>query len=94
MQDSEHQVRTKAVLCVLEGLSTDVILGMDLLKQYNPSISWIDSVVGIPCLVENGGVCQSSLNSKGNCMDGTGHAWMITYSNGMLYQEKVLVLAM
>ena len=40
----------------LDGLSTDVILGMDFFKQYNPSISWVDCLVGIPCLAEKGGV--------------------------------------
>ena len=45
------------MLYVLEGLLTDVILGMDFLEHYNPSISWVDSLVGIPCLVKNDGVC-------------------------------------
>ena len=57
MHHGEHQVQTKAVLYVLEGLSTDVILGMDFLKQCNPSICVVDSLVGMPCLVENDGVC-------------------------------------
>ena len=56
MQDGEHQVQTQAMLYVLESLSTDVILGMDFLKQYNSSISWVDSLVGMPCLVSNDGV--------------------------------------
>ena len=42
---------------MLEGVSTDVILGMDFLKKYNPSISWVDSLVGMLCLVENDAVC-------------------------------------
>ena len=46
MQDSERQVRTQAVLYMLEVLLTDKILGMDFLKDYNPSISWVDSLVG------------------------------------------------
>ena len=33
---------------------------MDFLKRYNPSISWIDCCVGMPCLAVNGGVCKSS----------------------------------
>ena len=57
MQGGGCQVRTKVMLYLLDGLSTDVILGMDFLKQYNPSISWVDSVVGMPCLAENGGMC-------------------------------------
>ena len=49
MQDGGHQVGTKVVLCVLDGLLTDVILGMDFLKRYNPSISWVDFF--LVCLV-------------------------------------------
>ena len=56
-QDGGHQVRTKVVLYMLDGLLTDVILGMDFLKQYNPSIIWVDSFVGVLCLAENDGVC-------------------------------------
>ena len=50
LQDGGCQVQTKAVLYVLEGLLTDVILGMDFLKWYNTSISSVDSLVGMPCL--------------------------------------------
>ena len=57
MQDGECQVQTKAVLYVLEGLLIDVILGMDFLKRCNPSISWVDFLVGMPCLAKNDGVC-------------------------------------
>ena len=42
---------------MLASLSTDVILGMEFLKRYNLSISWVDSLVGMPCLAENDGVC-------------------------------------
>ena len=49
--------RFKPKLYVLDGLSTDVIPDMDFLKRYNPSISWVDSLVGMPCLAENDGVC-------------------------------------
>ena len=45
------------VATVLDGLQSDVILGMDFLKWYNPSISWIDCHVCMPCLTANGGVC-------------------------------------
>ena len=55
-QDGGRQVRTIAVLYMLDGLSTDVILDMDFLKQYNPSISWVDFLIGMPCLAENDGV--------------------------------------
>ena len=76
------------MLYVLEGLSTDVILGMDFLKWYNLSISWVDSLIGKPCLVENDGVCQSSSNSQGGCIDNIGHARMTTCSNGILCKQK------
>ena len=56
MQDDELQVQTKAILYMLESLANGVILGMDFLKWYNPSISWVDSLVGMPCLVKNDGV--------------------------------------
>ena len=39
VQDGGRQVQTKVVSYMLDGLSTDVILGMDFLKWYNPSIS-------------------------------------------------------
>ena len=92
-QDGEHQVRTQAVLYVLEGLLTDAILGMDFLKWYNPSIGWFDSLVGMLYLVENDGVCQSILNLQGGRMDGIGHARMATCSSGVLCKNKVLVSA-
>ena len=78
---------------MLDVLLTDVILGMDFLKWYNPSISWVDSLVGMPCLVENDGVYQSSANLQGGCMDGVGHTRMTTCGNGVLCKKKVLVLA-
>ena len=81
------------MLYVLDGLSMDVILGMDFLKWYNPSTSWVDSLVGMPYLAENDGVCQSSSNSQGGCVDGVGPARMITCSNGLLCKKKVLLSA-
>ena len=57
MQDGGRQVQTKVVLYVLDGLSTDMILGMDLLKRYNLSISWFDFLVGMLCLAENDSAC-------------------------------------
>ena len=54
VQDGGCQVRTKVVLYGLDGLSTDVMLSMDFFKQYNPSINWVDYLVGIPCLAEKG----------------------------------------
>ena len=76
---------------MLDSLSTDVILGMDFLKWYNPSISWVHSLVGMPYLVEYDEVCQSSSNLQGNCRDGVGHTKMTTCSNGVLCKKKVLV---
>ena len=40
------------MLYMLDSLLTDVILGMDFLKQNNPSISWVDSLIGMPSLAE------------------------------------------
>ena len=57
VQSGEHQVQTKAVVYVLEGLLTDVKLGMDFFKCYNSSIGCIDSVVSMPCVVENDSAC-------------------------------------
>ena len=37
---------------MLDGLTTDVILGMDFLKRYNPIVSWLDWRVGMPCLAQ------------------------------------------
>lgn len=82
------------MLYVLEGLLTDVILRMDLLKRYSPSISCVDSVVGVHCLLENDGVCKPILNLQGNHVDGVGHAKTTTCSNGTLCKNKVLASAM
>ena len=57
MQEGERQVGTQAVFYMLESLLTDMILSMNFLKQYSPSIIWIDSLFGMPCLVKNDGVC-------------------------------------
>ena len=76
---------------MLEGLSADVILGMNFLKWYNPPVSWVDSLVGMPCLVENNSVCQSSSNLQGSRVDDVSHTRMTTCSNGILCRKKVLV---
>ena len=49
-------------LYVLDGLQSNVILGMDFLKWYNLPISWIDCHVGMPCLTANGGVCINQVD--------------------------------
>ena len=64
---------------------------MDFFKHCNPLLGWVDSVVGMPCLVANDGVCKSSSNLQGSHVDGIGHARMTTFSNGMLCKNKVLV---
>ena len=56
-QDGEHQVRTKTVLYVLEGLLTNVILGLGFLNHYNLSRKWVDPLIDMPCLEEKNGVC-------------------------------------
>ena len=71
----------QAELYVLDGLTTDIILGMDFLKRYNPTVSWLDCCVGMPCLAQNGCCCKSSANSVGgNAGSSCGN--MITCSNG------------
>ena len=81
------------MLYVLDGLSTNVILGIDFLKWFNPSISWVDFLVGMLCLAENNGICKSSSNLQGGHVDGVGYARMTTCSNGILCKKKVLVSA-
>ena len=57
---------------------------MDFLKRYNPSISWLDCRVGMPCLAANGAVCQSSAKVETKpvaCCDQPG---MSKCSNGVL----------
>ena len=66
---------------MLEGLTTNVILGMDFLKWYYPIVSWLDCGVGMPCLVQNGCACQSSTNSVGATV-GSLHGDMTTCSSG------------
>ena len=57
VEGGDRQVTVSSQLYVLDGLQSNVILGMDFLKCYNPSISWIDCRIGMPCLTANGGVC-------------------------------------
>ena len=66
---------------MFDGLTTDVILGIDFLKQYNPTVSWLDCRVGMPCLAQNGCGCKSSANSAGGIV-GSLHGNMTTCSNG------------
>ena len=65
---------------MLDGLTTDVILGMDFLKWYNPTVSWLDSRVGMPCLAQNSCGCKSSGNFVGGNV-GSSRGTMTTCSN-------------
>ena len=66
---------------ILDGLTTDVILGMDFLKQYNPTVSWLDYCVGMPCLGQNGCGCKSCAIPVGATV-GSSRGNMTTCSNG------------
>ena len=57
---------------------------MDFLKRYNPSISWIDCRVGMPCLAANGGVCKSSGNVESEAVSCSDRRGMSKCSNGVL----------
>ena len=61
-----------------------MILEMDFLKWYNPSINWLDSYVGTPYLVANSAVCQSSAKVVDNLVACSYHLCMSKCSNGML----------
>ena len=61
-----------------------MILGMDFLKWYNPSTSWIDYHVGMLCLTANGCVCQSSGNDVAKVVVCSDHPGVSKCSNGML----------
>ena len=74
----------KSKVYVVDGLQSDVILGIDSLKQYNPSISWIDCHVGIPCLVVNYAVCQSSTYVEVKLVACSGHAGKSKCINSIL----------
>ena len=78
---------TAVKLYVLEGLSTDVILGMDFLQRYNPSISWIDACVAMPCLATNGCVCKSSANCVGGAQRVSHSEDVTKCSNGVLCRD-------
>ena len=66
---------------MLDGLTTNVILGMDFLKRYNLTVSWLDSYVGMPCLAQNGCGYKSSTNYVGGNV-GSSRGNMTTCSNG------------
>ena len=61
-----------------------MILGMDFLKWYNPSISWTDCRIGMPCLAANGGVCKSSENDVAEAVSCSDRHGMSKCSNGVL----------
>ena len=57
VEGGDRQVTVLSQLYVLDVLQSDMILGMDFLKRYNRSISWVDCRVGMPCLAVYEGVC-------------------------------------
>ena len=77
---------------MLDGLTTNVILGMDFLKRCSPTISWLDCCVGMPCLAQNGCTCKSSTNSVG-ATAGSLHGSMTICSNGEQCHDQVIVSA-
>ena len=56
-EGGDRQVTVSLQVYVLDGLQSNMILGMDFLKWYSLLISWIDCRVCMPCLATNGGVC-------------------------------------
>ena len=60
---------------------------MDFLKRYNPSISWVDCRVGMPCLALNDGVCQSSANDVTEAVSCSDRRGMSKCSNGLLCKK-------
>ena len=54
------------------------------MKQYNPSISWIDCRVGMPCLAANGAVYKLSGNDVAKAVSCSDHRGMSKCSNGVL----------
>ena len=73
---------------MLDGLTTDVILGMDFLKWYNPTVGWILELV---CLVwRKMVVAVNQVQSIGDAV-GSLHGNMNTFSNGVRYCDQVVV---
>ena len=66
---------------------------MDFLKWYNPSVSWINCCVGMPCLTTNGGVCQSSGNDVAKAVMCSDRYGMSKCGNGMLCKDQVVLVA-
>ena len=65
---------------MLDGLTTDVFLGMDFLKRYNPTVSWLDIGIGMHYLAQNGCGYKSSANYVGGAVVSS-HVNMTTCSN-------------
>ena len=83
-EGGDRQVTVSSQLYVLDGLKSDVILGMDFLNRFNPSISWIDCRVGMPCLALNGGVFKSIENVVSEAVSCSDRHAMSKCSNGVL----------
>ena len=84
VEAGDRQVTVSLQLYVLDGLQSNMILGMDFLKWYNLSSSWIDCRIGMPCFTANGGVCQSSGNDVAKAVVCSDHCGMNKCSNGVL----------
>ena len=61
-----------------------MILGMDFLKWYNPSMIWLDCHIGMPFLAGNSAGCQSSVNDVAKSVVCSDHLFMSKCSNGVL----------
>ena len=89
-EGGDRKVTVSSQQYALNGLHSDVILGMGFLKWYNPSISWIDYHVGMPCLTANGGVCQSSRNDVAKAVVCSDCHGMSKCSNGPVYTGRLI----
>ena len=87
VEGGDCQVTISSQLYVLSGLQSDIILGMNFLKQYNPSIGWLDCHVGMPCLAANGAVFQSSTKDKAELVVCSKHPGMSKCSNDVLCKD-------
>ena len=71
-----------------------MILRINFLKWYNPSISWIYCCVGMPCLAANGAVCQSNAKDVAELVVCSDYMGMRKCGNGVLCRNKVMVVAL
>ena len=83
-EQGDRQVTVLSKLYVLDDLQSDVIIGIDILKWYNPSINWLDCCVSMPCLAANSAVCLSSTNDVAKSVACSDYLCMSKCSNGVL----------